>query len=107
MSYGSAEFTYTVNVDPAPAKKAPDADNTAAASSDQSPAASSDPSPAASSDQSPVASSDPSGNGDPHSRTVHNSGRTATIVIGAVCAATTVAVAAVLIIKAHNIRKTK
>ncbi len=44
MSYGSAEFTYTVNVDPAPATKAPDADNTAAASSDQAPAVSSDPS---------------------------------------------------------------
>lgn len=94
ISNGCAEFTYTVNVDPAPATKAPDADNTAAASSDQSPAASSDP-------------SDPSGNGDPHSRTVHNSGRTAAIVIGAVCAAAAAAVAAVLIIKAHNIRKTK
>lgn len=94
MSNGGAEFTYTVNVDPAPAIKAPDADNTAAASSDQSPAALAAP-------------SDPSGNGDPHSRTVHNSGRTAAIVIGAVCAAAAVAVAAVLIIKAHNIRKTK
>ncbi len=97
ISNGDAEFTYTVNVDPAPATKAPDADNTAAASSDQSPAASSDPSDP----------SDPSGNGDPHSRTVHNSGRTAAIVIGAVCAAAAVAVAAVLIIKAHNRRKTK
>ena len=94
MSYGDGEFTHTVNIDPAPATKATDADNTAAASSDQSPAASSD-------------QSDPSGNGDLHSRTVHNSGRTAAIVIGAVCAAATVAVAAVLIIKAHNIRKTK
>lgn len=83
MSNGGAEFTYTVNVDPVHATKAPDADNTAAASSD------------------------PSGNGDPHNRTVHNSGRTAAIVIGAVCAAAAVAVAAVLIIKAHNIRKTK
>lgn len=91
ISYGGAEFTHTANIDPAPATKAPDADNTAAASSDQSPAA----------------SSDPSGNGDPHSRTVHNSGRTAAIVIGAVCPAAAVAVAAVLIIKAHNIRKTK
>ena len=86
MSYGDGEFTHTVNIDPAPATKATDADNTAAASSDQS---------------------DPSGNGDLHSRTVHNSGRTAAIVIGAVCVAATVAVAAVLIIKAHNLRKTK
>ena len=83
VKYGGAEFTYTVNVEPAPATKAPATDNT------------------------PAASSDPSGNGDPHSRTGHNSGRTAAIVTGAVCAAAAAAVAVVLIIKAHNRRKTK
>ena len=94
ISYGGAEFTYTVNVDPLPQQKR-------LTRTIPRPLRPISPRPL------PSDPSDPSGNGDLHSRTVHNSGRTAAIVIGAVCAAATVAVAAVLIIKAHNIRKTK